>query len=188
MQPHTTPSVSKKVSTTVLTYSAICIALAVVLNQLSLYRLPWGGSVTPMSMFFITLIGYLFGFKIAIMGGVVMGLMNLALGGFVFHPAQVLLDYPLAFGALGVSGFFRQGRYSLHIGFVAGALARWFFHFLSGWLFFYIWAPAGWNYLVYSAVYNIAYIGVEMVLTLVVLSLPVTVTAIERVKRQAVKA
>lgn len=175
-------------STILLTYTGICLALAVVLNQIPLFRMPWGGSVTPMSMFFITLIGYLFGVKAGVLGGIAMGLLNLALGGWVFHPVQVLLDYPLAFGALGLSGLLRNHKQGLAYGFVVGALGRWFFHFLSGWLFFYIWAPAGWNYALYSAVYNIAYIGVEAVLTLIVLAIPVTQSAIARVKAQAQKA
>ena len=166
----------------VLTYSAICVALSVALNQVPLFSMPWGGSVTPMSMFIITLVGYLFGVKAGVAAGVTMGLINLSLGGFVMHPAQVLLDYPLAFGALGLGGLFRNHKFGLHISFIVGALGRFFFHFLAGWLFFYIWAPEGWNYALYSAAYNIAYIGTEMIITLIVISLPPVIRAIGAIK------
>jgi thiamine transporter len=169
-------------TTKTLTFSAICLALAVVLGQIPIFQAPFGGSVSPMSMFFITFIGYLFGAKIAIISGIAMGLLNLSLGGWIFHPMQVLLDYPLAFGALGLSGLFKDYKYGLYIGFIVGALSRFVFHFLSGRIFFYTFAPEGWNYSLYSAVYNISYIGIEMALTLIIISLPPVIKGIKEVK------
>ena len=169
-------------ATKTITYGGLLTALAIVLNQFPLFSMPWGGSVTLLSMFFITLVGWLFGSKAGITAGVALGLIDLALGGFIMHPAQVLLDYPLAFGALGISGFFKDQKHGLYLGYVVGCIGRWFFVFLSGWLFFYIWAPEGWNYALYSAVYNIAYIGVEMIITLFVISLPPVRNMLESVK------
>ncbi len=77
-----------------------------VLSQIKLFSLPQGGSITPFSMLFIILIGYFFGVKTGVLTGIVYGLLQLAFGGWVMHPMQLLLDYPLAFGALGLSGLF----------------------------------------------------------------------------------
>ncbi|MCL1936096.1 MAG: energy-coupled thiamine transporter ThiT [Defluviitaleaceae bacterium] len=165
----------------IITYSAICTALAIILNQFALFSMPLGGSVTPISMFFITLIGYWFGWKHGILAGIAMGLVDLALVGFIFHPLQVLFDYPLGFGALGLSGLLQKHKMGLYLGYILGCLGRFFFVFLSGVFFFYIWAPEGWNIILYSAVYNIAYIGVEMIITLVIIFIPSVKNAINRV-------
>ncbi len=46
-----------------LVFSAISLAIAYVLSYLQPYKLPWGGSVTVFSMFFITIVGYWYGLK-----------------------------------------------------------------------------------------------------------------------------
>ena len=168
-----------------LTIGALCVALAFVLNQISLYQMPMGGSVTPFSMLFIVLAGYILGPMWGIMSGIAMGLLNTATGAFVVHPMQYLLDYILGFGALGLSGFFRNARFGLHIGCIVGILGRFTMSFLSGYFFFYMWAPDGMNYALYSFLYNITYIGPELVATLAVISIPVVKNAIERVAIEA---
>ncbi len=46
--------------------------------------------------------------KIGIFACILYGLVQLAVEPFVYHPLQVLLDYPIAFGALGLAGFFQK--------------------------------------------------------------------------------
>ena len=85
-----------------LTYSAISVAVAYVLNQITLFRMPQGGSITPFSMLFIVMIGYYFGVRQGILAGVAFGLLDLLINPYVIHPVQMLIDYPLAFGSLGM--------------------------------------------------------------------------------------
>jgi thiamine transporter len=85
---------------------------------------------------------------------------------YIFHPAQVLLDYPLAFGALGLAGFFQKRPL---IGVVAGITGRFLMHFVSGVVFFGIYAPEGMNPLVYSAIYNGSYLIPELVISGVII-------------------
>ena len=180
----------KQFTVRTLTISAICIALSVVLSNVKIFEMPRGGSVTAFSMLFIVLAGYWFGPEAGVLAGVACGLLNLAINPFVVHPIQLLLDYPLAFGALGISGFFRNVlrnntirkfhiRFDgLCIGYIVAVIARWFMSFISGYVFFASYA-GNMNPLLYSAVYNISYILPEMVITLIVLMIPAFRNAID---------
>jgi thiamine transporter len=134
-------------------------------------------------MLFIVLAGYWFGPSVGILAGVAEGLLGLITGPYVVHPMQLLLDYPLAFAVLGISGFFKNKRWGLQIGYTAGALARWLMSFLSGVIFFASYAGDS-NPIVYSAVYNFSYILPEMVITLILLFLPPLRNAIDAVEKQ----
>ena len=171
-----------------LTVAGTCIALAFLLNQVSLYRMPMGGSVTPFSMLFIVLAGYWLGPVYGVLAGVSKGLLDTATGAYVVAPFQYVLDYLLAFGALGLAGFFRKWRFGLQVGYVVGVLGRFVFVFLSGFLFFYMFAPEGQHAAVYSVIYNMTYIVPEMVVTLVIISLPSMKHAIDVVTKSVVTA
>ena len=174
----------KKMSVKALTYSSIAIAISFVLSQFRLFSLPQGGSITPFSMLFIILIGYFFGVKTGVLAGVVYGLLQLAFGGFVMHPMQLLLDYPLAFGALGLSGLFANQKHGLVMGIIVGSMGRFVFHFLSGIIFFASYAPETWNPFVYSLWYNFSYIGVEGFITAFVIMIPSVAQALRSVKKR----
>lgn len=165
-----------------LVYCAVCIALSVATGSLTLFSLPNGGSVTPGSMLFACLPGFFFGPAYGVASGVAYGLLSFILKPYFYTPLQVLVDYPLAFGALGVSGFFYKRPNGLHIGYVLSCIARFFFAFLSGVLFFASYAPEGMSPILYSAGYNISYIGAEALLTLLLISVPAVKKAIYRIK------
>jgi thiamine transporter len=67
----------------------------------------------------------------------------------------------------------------LYIGYIVAIMGRFLCSFLSGFLFFGEYAPEGMNPVVYSFIYNITYIGVEGILTLIVLALPPVRKALE---------
>ena len=169
-----------------LTVGAVCVALAFVLNQVAIYRMPMGGSVTPASMLFIVLAGYWLGPVFGVISGMAMGLLHTATGAIIVHPMQYLLDYILAYGALGLAGFFRKWKFGLQIGYIAGVFGRYLMVFLSGYIFFYMYAPEGQHAAVYSAVYNITYIAPEAVVSLILISLPSMKHAINTVTRSIV--
>ena len=98
---------------------------------------------------------------------------------------QVLFDYPLAFGALGLSGLFCDKKWGLQIGYVVGVLGRFIFSTLSGVIFFADYAPEGMNPWVYSTIYQGAYLGTELIMTLIVISIPPVTKALSLVKQQA---
>ena len=178
---------NKKMSAKQLTFCAVAMALALVTSFIKVASLPMGGSITLFSMFFMCFIGYLYGPKIGIMTGVAYGILQLIIEPYIYAPLQVLLDYPLAFGALGLSGLFSEKKYGLYIGYVVAILGRFLCSFLSGFIFFGEYAPEGMNPVWYSFVYNILYIGGEGVLTLIVLALPPVKSALVRLKAQMIK-
>ncbi len=169
-----------------LTYSAIAMAISYVLSLVKFVALPQGGSLTLFSMLFIIIIGYFFGLRTGILAGITYGLLQLALGGWVMHPIQLLLDYPLAYGALGLSGLFKDSKNGLVKGVLLASAGRFLCHFLSGVIFFADYAPEGWNSIVYSFWYNLSYVGVEGIITAAIIAIPSVSLAFTQVKKQAI--
>lgn len=175
---------SKKLTTKQLVCSAAAMALAVVASLIKLFDLPMGGSVTLCSMLFIVLIGYWYGPKVGITTAIAYGLLQFVLEPIFYTLPQMITDYPLAFGALGLSGFFCKKKHGLILGYIAGVLGRYFFAFLSGVIFFGAYA-ADYNMAapVYSLIYNGSYLFAEAAITLIILALPPVQKALKNVKR-----
>ncbi len=170
---HVSDSKSKiTFSTKQIAFCAVSIALAFVLSNIKVFRFPTGGAITLLSMFVACLPGFWFGPVVGIVTGVAYGLLNLIVDPYILFPAQVIVDYILAFGALGVSGFFTNSKNGLIKGYIAAILGRYVFSVISGWIFFGEWAWEGWNPLAYSLAYNAIYIFAEGAVTIIILLLP----------------
>ena len=166
----------KRISAKQLAVSGICLALAFLTSNVKLFSFPFGGSVTLLSMLFI-----------GILTGVAYGLLQMIIDPYVLTLPQLLVDYPLAFGALGLSGigyhFDKKHKYGgLLIGYICGVLGRYFFAFISGWIFFGEYAWKGWGAVAYSLAYNGAYLGAEAAITIVIIAIPYVQRAIKNVK------
>lgn len=177
-----------KNTTMKLVYSALGIALALVTSYIKLWSMPMGGSVTLLSMLFICLIGYWFGLKYGLITGVAFGLLQFIIDPYMLSIPQVILDYPFAFGALGLSGFFCNKKFGLQIGYVLGVVGRFVCSTLSGVIFFADYAPDGMNPWIYSIAYQGSYLGVELVLTLIIISIPPVANALSLVKSKIKEA
>lgn len=147
---------------------SVTVALSVILNYIKIYQLPWGGSITLGSMVPIMLLAYRRGVKVGIMAGIVFGLVQMALEGYIYYPFQIILDYPLAFACLGLAGLFKKQPL---IGVVVALTGRFLSHFVSGVLFFAEYAPPDLGPYLYSAIYNGSYILGEMVISGVIIYL-----------------
>ena len=177
---------SKKLSVQQLAFCAVSIALGTVLSNIKVFSFPTGGSITLLSMLIICLPGYWFGMGAGILTGIAYGVLQMLFDPYILFPAQLVVDYLLAFGALGLSGLFYKRKNGLIPGYVVAVLGRDAFAVLSGWLFFGIYAWEGWNPLPYSLVYNAIYIFAEAGVTIVVLLLPPVRKALDMVKKQTV--
>ncbi len=177
-------------------FSAAAIALATVTSMIQFWKMPMGGGVTLFSMLFIVLIGYWYGPTVGISAGIAYGLLQFVLDPYIVSLPQVLFDYVFAFGALGISGFFSRKKHGLLIGYIVGITGRFVFSFLSGVIFFGIYASdtlaqfgihvgAAAAPFVYSALYNGAYIYAEGAITIVLLCIPPVAAALRQVKAQA---
>ena len=154
--------------TRILAEISVTVALSLVLNYIKIFHLPQGGSITLGSMVPVLLISYRRGLRVGVFTGAVFGLAQMVLDGWIYNPFGMFLDYPLAFGALGLAGLFR--KYTL-VGVAAALVARFLSHFLSGVLFFWMYAPEGMSPIVYSAIYNGSYILPEMVISGIIIYL-----------------
>ena len=175
----------KKVSAKQLAFAAVALALATVCSNIRLFRLPMGGAVTLFSMLIVTLIGYWYGSAVGLMAAVAYGLLQMIFDTYVVSLPQVLLDYPLAFGALGLSGFFSDKKNGLIIGYLVAITGRFLFSVLSGVVFFGMYAPEGMSPRAYSAAYNGSIIYGEGILTIIILMIPAVKSALATVKDQA---
>lgn len=158
---------SIKLTTRILTHTALAIAIGTVLKMATIMKMPMGGAVTLGSMIPIIFIAVLYGPRIGCMAGIVFGLLDLLLGAYVVHPIQLLLDYVLAFGALGVAGYFKN---NVFLGSMVAIFLRFVCHFLSGVVFFASYAGKQ-NVILYSILYNGTYLLPEAVITGVILYL-----------------
>ncbi|MBP3204696.1 MAG: energy-coupled thiamine transporter ThiT [Lachnospiraceae bacterium] len=163
---------SAKLTVKQLVFCAMSIALGTVLSNLKLFHFPTGGSITLLSMLVICLPGYWFGLGVGLLAGVAYGILQMLIDPYILYPAQLVVDYLLAFGALGLSGVFSNSKQGLLKGYILGVLGRYLFAVLSGWIFFGSYAWDGWGALPYSLAYNAIYISAEAAVTVVILLLP----------------
>ena len=176
----------KKMQVKQLVFSSMAVALAVVTSTFMKFaHLPYGGSITFFSMLFICLIGYLYGTKAGITAGIAYGFINLIIDPVIMHPVQLLLDYPIAFGCLGLTGVFTRSKFGLIKGYLLGVFGRYVCHVITGVIFFNIYAPENMNSVVYSIGYNVSYILPEAVLTIIILFIPVVQHGLLEVRKMA---
>jgi thiamine transporter len=159
---------NRNFDTRVLAEIAIAIALATVLSYIKIFSMPYGGSVTLGSMVPILLISFRRDVKVGVTTGVIYGLVQMFLDGWFYSPVGMLLDYPLAFGVLGLAGLFKKRPI---IGVVLGMAGRFVCHFISGVVFFGIYAPEGMSPVIYSAAYNGGYMLPEIVISAILIYL-----------------
>lgn len=172
-----------RLTTRQLAFCAMAIALGTVLSNIKLFHFPYGGSVTLLSMLVICLPGYFFGLGAGILTGIAYGVLQLLIDPYVLYPLQLVVDYLLAFGALGLSGLFSNARNGLIKGYIAAVLGRYVFAVISGWIFFGVYAWEGWAPLPYSLAYNATYIFSEAAITVIILLLPPVKEAMGSVKK-----
>lgn len=177
----------KKLSAKQLSFSAVAMTLAVITSIFTVYELPFGGSITLFRMFFICFIGFLYGTKAGIITGVAYGILDFILKPYAITLIQPLLDYPIAFGCLGLAGVFSKSKYGLVKGYILGVVGRYICHVLTGIIYFYEYA-GGQNVVVYSLTYNASYIVPEAILTVLILMIPAVRQALGVVKKMALES
>ncbi|MGN1078413.1 MAG: energy-coupled thiamine transporter ThiT, partial [Candidatus Gallimonas sp.] len=145
-----------------ISYAAICIAMSFALSYLRIVKMPQGGSVTIASLLPLMIYSYMFGTKKGVFAGFVYGVLQAVQDPWIIHPAQFLLDYPVAFAAIGLAGMFAQVRkldrlpqVQFALGALVASVVRFISHVLSGVFAFNAYAfDAGMNPWAYSLAYN----------------------------------
>lgn len=152
--------------------AGVCIAMSFALSYIKLWEMPQGGSVTFVSLLPLMIFSYIYGVKKGVMAGFVYGILQAIQDPYIIHPAQFLLDYPIAFALIGFAGLFAgvralklpQIRFTL--GAIVAAVLRFVSHVLSGVFAFQAYAEST-NVWVYSTAYN-SFVFVDMALVIVV--------------------
>ena len=172
-----------------LAFCGMGIALAFVTSYIQLIKLPFGGAVTLLSMLFIVLIANWYGAGTGILVGLAYGILQFIQEPYFLTFFQVCCDYLLAFGALGIAGFFANRKNGLTIGYIAGVIGRGVFASMAGYFYWMSYMPENFPKAlapVYPIVYNFMYLGLEAVLTLIVINIPAMKNALAQVRRLAV--
>ena len=170
-----------------LVFCAMAVALGTVLSNIKLFHFPTGGSITLLSMLVACLPGYFFGLGAGLLTGVAYGVLQLLIDPYVLYPMQLVVDYLLAFGALGLSGLFTNAKNGMIKGYITAVLGRFVFAVISGWIFFGAYAWEGWAPLPYSLAYNAMYIFSEAAITVIILMLPAIKKALASIKKMALE-
>ena len=150
-----------KSETRSITFAAISVALSFALSYIRLFRLPQGGSITLVSVLPLMLYSQMFGVRKGVVAGIVFGLLSAIQDPWILHPAQFLLDYPLAFGCIGLSAIFTQegikgkkGILLFACGSILAVTLRYLSHVISGIFAFSMYAAEGYGAVAWGFLYN----------------------------------
>ena len=190
-----------KITATMLTESAIMIALSTVLSLIKLVDLPAGGSITIASMFPVAVIAFRYGTPWGLFTALVYGIVQQLLGlntlayavNWQAAVAIILLDYIVAFAVIGLAGIFRKKIARQSISMILGCflvcVLRYICHLISGatvWAGLSIPSEAA---ILYSLGYNATYMIPETIIVLLVAlymceNIDFTKKALVRIKRE----
>lgn len=157
-------------------FAAVCVAMSFALSYVKVFRLPQGGSVTLASLLPLLIFSYIFGVKKGFLVGIIYGVLQAIQDPWIIHPAQFLLDYPIAFSAVGMGGVFANikalkkcPQISLLLGGIFASVIRYCAHFFSGAFAFGAYAvDKGYtNFYTYSLAYN-SFVFIDILIALAV--------------------
>ncbi|RHW34742.1 energy-coupled thiamine transporter ThiT [Lysinibacillus yapensis] len=158
---------------------AIFAGIGVVLDKISFSLWAQGGSISFV-MLPILIIAVRWGVIPGMITGLLIGVLQMLLGGYIFHWAQALLDYVVAFSVVGLAGVFRKQIIQaaqavkkktmvvyIVLGIVIGGLLRYAAHAIAGAVFFSEYAGDQ-NVWIYTIIYNGSYMIPAILLTAIV--------------------
>lgn len=174
----------KSFDTRTIAFAAVCVALSFALSYIRVFKMPMGGSITFASMLPVMLFAFMFGSKKGILVGAVYGILQAIQDPWIIHPAQFVLDYLAAFGAIGLTGcmkdfgaFKKNVRAQFFVGALIACAFRFLCHYFAGVFAFGAYGagfaqdynmPALANPYFYSFVYQSLYIIPELIIVVAV--------------------
>ena len=156
-------------NTKMMAMGAVCIALSSVLSMIKIWKMPQGGSITAASMLPLMLFSYVYGMGPGCLVGALYGVLQFIIEPYFLSLPQMLLDYPIAFGMMGLAGLFSKmdnENLGLTAGVVLASVGRFVAAVLSGVIFFAEYAGDQ-NPWVYSIVYNGSYMLPECIICVI---------------------
>ena len=175
----------KKIKLVALIEAAFFAAIAMVLDLLPSITIAPAVTIS-FSMVPIFILAFRWGFKVSFISGFLWGLLQLTTGNFYFLSViQFLIEYFIAFAFVGFAGLFhpviqkslQNGNKLLVsiwvvVAVFVGSLARYFWHFVAGVVFWGDYAPEGMSPFMYSFVMNgLAMVGAAVLCSIVLVLL-----------------
>lgn len=157
----------RKIRLVALIEASFFAAFALILDLLPSIKLgPWIS--ISFAMVPVLILAFRWGFKVSFLAGFIWGLLQVAIGDFYFlTPIQFLIEYFIAFAFVGFAGlFFKKIQVRLQNGeknkalqwavlaILVGSIARYFWHFVAGVIFWGEYAPEGMSPVIYSLIVN----------------------------------
>jgi len=163
---------------------AILTALALILDIMPFLKFkiwPMGGSIS-FAMIPVFILAFRWGLKGGLLSGFLWGILQIATGNaYILNFWQGLIEYALAFTAIGLAGIFANSLHqaikdentktiltSIVGGVLLGGTARFLMHFIAGIIFFGDAVPTGQPAWLYSLLYNLSYMVPSMLICMVV--------------------
>ena len=122
-----------------LVYASVSIAMSFALSYIRFLELPQGGSITFASLLPLMIYSYMFGIRKGVVAGIIYGFLQFIQAPWFYHPVQFLLDYPIAFSAIGLCGILNEKEVLKNIkplqfalGALVGVSVRYLSHVVSG--------------------------------------------------------
>jgi thiamine transporter len=157
----------------------IFASLSAVLYAIRPFTLPFGGSITLGSMVPTMWLSLRRGVKAGLVSGAIFGILALMIdvvllgaSSVIATPIQVILEYPIAFGVIGLTGLFRNRSAALAvIGAGFSVFLRFWMHYFVG---VFVWStvyqfPAEYGLWLWPAVYNGSFLSVEFIISAILL-------------------
>lgn len=172
-------NLSKKQKIRRIAETAVMMALATILSELAVFKLPYGGSVTLFSQVPMIVISYRYGVKWGLFSGIVSGAIQMLLGlnnfsyvsGIVAYLILIFADYIIAFGSLGLGGLLKNKIKNQALALAVGggivSVIRFLCHFISGVTIWGDYSNGSMGAVWYSLTYNGGYMLPELIITVI---------------------
>lgn len=165
-----------KVLAEIIVFAALSSALYVIRP----FSLPYGGSVTLGSMVPVMWLALRRGMRAGFIAGAIFGLAALVIDVILLpyspiaNPLQVVLEYPIAFGVLGLAGLFHKKSIAFAIiGVSISVFVKFLIHYLVGafiWVYVYEFPPE-WGQFLWPAIYNGSFLLVEFIISAILIAI-----------------
>ena len=158
-------------------------ALSAVLYTIRPFTLPYGGSITLGSMVPTMWISLRRGIRVGVIVGAVFGILALFIdvlllgaSAVIATPLQAVLEYPVAFGLIGLTGMFYFYKKTVSLALAGAAVStflRFLVHYSVGvfvWYYVYAFPTYADARYIYPAVYNGGFLSAEFIISAILLT------------------
>ncbi|MEM2108343.1 MAG: energy-coupled thiamine transporter ThiT [Candidatus Bathyarchaeia archaeon] len=164
---------STKVLAEIIVFSALSAALYIIRP----FQMPYGGAVTLGSMVPVMWLSMRRGVYAGIIAGTLFGIMALPIDVMLLPyspiatPIQAVLEYPVAFGVLGLVGVFHKRKIAFAIAGVAfSVFIKFLIHYFVGvFIWYYVYEFPAFGQYIYPAVYNGLFLVPEFIISAIII-------------------